>query len=65
MVAVCSCGLHWIISVKKDLSEPYECPRCEAKRKKAKDKAIKCKKKSKGRVSSVLQRNREKFSISN
>lgn len=65
MVARCNCRLRWIISVKKDLSKPYECPRCEAKRKKADNKAIKSKKKNKWRVSSVLQRNREKFSISN
>lgn len=67
MVALCSCRLHWIISIKKDLSKPYECPICEAKRKNTQRKMSKPKKKNKneGRVSSVLQRNREKHSISN
>lgn len=69
MVARCGCRLHWIISVKKDLCEPYVCPRCEAKKKKSPISVkpinkIKASNKNEGRVSSVLQRNRNKFSIS-
>ena len=65
MVARCGCGLVWNISIKTDLSEPYVCPECEAKQIKKIAEPVKYKKKNKGRVSSVLQRNREKYSISN
>lgn len=72
MVARCNCGLVWNISVKAEIpKEGYECPKCEAKRKRAlvEPKPIvepkKNKKKSEGRTSNVLLRNRERFSISN
>lgn len=73
MIARCkSCKLPWNISIKTDLTNEYECPKCEAKRKKElvkpKPRTIvkpKKKKKSEGRISSVLLRNRSKFSISN
>lgn len=71
MVARCkTCKLPCNVSVKADLTEGYECPKCEAKRKRAlvEPKPIvkpKKKKKSEGRISSVLLRNRSKFSISN
>lgn len=70
MVAKCSCGLLWHISIKTDLSEPYKCPICEAKENKIQEKQIeqvksKKKEKNEGRISGVLQRNRSKFSISN
>lgn len=72
MVARCkTCKLPWNVSVKADLTEEYECPKCEAKRKRVlvEPKPIvkpkKNKKKSEGRTSNVLLRNRERFSISN
>lgn len=72
MVARCkTCKLPWNVSVKTELTEGYECPKCEAKRKRAlvEPKPIvkpkKNNKKSEGRTSNVLLRNRERFSISN
>ena len=71
MVAKCKCGLTWQISVKAKIpKEGYICPRCEVKEKtiSIKPKPIvkpKNRKKSEGRTSSVLLRNRSKFSINN
>jgi hypothetical protein len=70
MVARCVCGLYWNISIKTELSEPYECPFCEAKKMRVPIKpkltvTSKKKNKNEGRISNVLQRNRNKFSINN
>lgn len=68
MVVRCSCGKFWNVSIYANIPEEgYQCPDCEAEEKKAQKQSIKLKRKnkSKGRVSSVLQRNREKHSISN
>lgn len=62
MVARCGCGLVWNVSIKIDLSEPYVCPYCESKGITVQPVIVdnSKRKKSKGRVSSVLQRNRNK-----
>lgn len=68
MVVRCSCGKYWNVSVYANIPEEgYQCPDCETKAKKAQRKVSKPKKKNKneGRVSSVLQRNRKKHSVSN
>lgn len=67
MYAKCiECKLPWNISTRTDLSKPYVCPKCKAKENKVIAQPIKHKRnKSEGRISGVLQRNREKFSISN
>lgn len=65
MVARCGCGKAWNVSVYAKIPEEgYQCPDCEEKAK-IQRKLVKPKNKNKGRVSSVLQRNREKHSISN
>jgi hypothetical protein len=64
MVARCKCGRVYNISIKANIPPTgYECPKCEEQRKKALIKPNR--KKSEGRVSSVLLRNRTKHSISN
>lgn len=71
MVARCkTCKLPWNVSVKADLSEEYECPKCEAKRKRAlvEPKPIvkpkkRDKRKNRNKFSKVLMNNKQKFSL--
>ncbi|NFO86125.1 hypothetical protein FDC58_04885 [Clostridium botulinum] len=55
----CKCNLYWNISIKAQVPmNGYICPKCRAKETKEKQKA---KELRKGRITSVLLKNRKRF----
>lgn len=60
MVARCSCGKVWNISIKLDLSIPYVCPDCMAETKKIENRHNKKAKNEPSKISKVLLKNKNR-----